>query len=110
MKSASCNFSWPTKCAVWPTKLQSVWPFGQLSKIIIFNSAVMCFILPVIFFQCEKMKIVNCLHNVMCFVARSDDLGTNKNSLKCPEGCVASYIQEHLIPISIGVETTACIS
>ena len=39
MKSASCNFSWPTKCAVWPTKLQSVWPFGQLSIIIIFNSA-----------------------------------------------------------------------
>ena len=38
MKSASCNFSWPTKCAVWPTKFQSVWPFGQLSKIIIFNS------------------------------------------------------------------------
>ena len=28
MESASCNFSWPTKCAVWPTKLQSVWPFG----------------------------------------------------------------------------------
>ena len=32
MESASCNFSWPTKCAVWPTKLQSVWPFGQLSN------------------------------------------------------------------------------
>ena len=28
MESASCNFSWPIKCAVWPTKLQSVWPFG----------------------------------------------------------------------------------
>ena len=31
MESASCNFSWPTK-------LRTVWPFGQLSKIIIFNS------------------------------------------------------------------------
>ena len=32
------NFSWPTNCAIWPTKLQNVWLFGQLSKIIIFNS------------------------------------------------------------------------
>ena len=40
MESAPCSFSWPTKCAIWPTKLQSVWPFGQLSKIIIFNSGL----------------------------------------------------------------------
>ena len=29
MESASCNLSWPTKCAIWPTKLQSVWPVVQ---------------------------------------------------------------------------------
>ena len=33
-------FLWPTKSALGPIKLQSSWPFGQPSEIIIFNSAV----------------------------------------------------------------------
>ena len=54
MESASCNFSWPTKCAVWPTKLQSVWQFGQLSN---FN-----FVQPLSKSHLQCYQLQGCLH------------------------------------------------